>query len=511
MTASMDQGATASPAAERIKALLVDDEAVDWDGELRSELSCHGVALVCESDPARALGRVEQERPDVVLLDVLFPSASGDSKPEGTALLARLVEDWPSIPVVMFTVALSDEAWSLDVSAFPGAAYVFSKSVFSESLLEGHGSARPCADLSECLKRAVYEAKERADLDERVGWVVGQTPSMKRLALDVLRVAPTELSVLIGGESGTGKELVAQTLHRLSARSSGPFIKVNCGAFSDETLESALFGHEKGAFTDAKSAKAGLFEEASEGTLFLDEAQSMSPRMQQALLRVLQEKVIRRMGSTQERKVDVRVLVATNEDLQEKMERGGFRDDLYYRLNRVRLVVPPLRERKQDLPVLFARFVVSANRKLGRSVSRKCRPDVLQLLQSYDWPGNIRELESAIETAVALANSNLLTPADFPQVPVRVSMRGGIAPANVTGNLPATSIEVTSKVASLRWAQLRDIKGEPRKKLLLEYIDWHQSASGRRPTSASLADSLGTSADNVRRVLSELGIRLRDL
>lgn len=508
VTSSTQLDRRAAAEVDGIKALLVDDEASDWMDVLRGRLSSYGVELVSETEPAKALSRIEQERPNVVLLDVLFPNGAGGHEAQGSALLAQLIERWPNLPVVMFTVALADESSSLGASDFPGAAFVFSKSVFSDLLPEGQD---PYADLARCLKDAVREAKERSSLDQRVGWVVGQTRAMTELALGVLRVAPTDLPVFITGESGTGKELIAQTLHHLSVRSACAFVKVNCGALSDETLESALFGHEKGAFTGAATTKSGLFEEASGGTLFLDEVQSMSTRMQQALLRALQEGVIRRMGSTQERLVDVRILAATNEDLESKVAEDRFRADLYYRLNRVRLVVPPLRERKEDLGELFSRFVLSANRKLGRSVSQQCRTDVLKVLKNHNWPGNIRELESAIEAAVALASSNLLTPADFPQF-VGYDREGGRSgSAEAVERLPSTAIEVSPAIGELRWAQLKEIKGEARKRLLQDYLAWHLTSTGRRPTSAAIAQALGTSADNVRRILSEAGIRLREV
>jgi two-component system NtrC family response regulator len=498
---------------DRVKTLVVDDEAETWLRILQRRVSAHGVDLEPETNPSKVLERVEKGRPDVVLLDVMFPDTYGKAHPIGVELLAQLNALAPGLPVVMFTVTLADDSSSVGASDFPGAAFVFSKSVFSELLPDDQD---PYADLARCLKNAVSEAGLRSQLDERVGWVVGHARAMQDLALGVLRVAPTDLPVLICGESGTGKELVAQTLHRMSHRSERAFLKVNCGALSDETLESALFGHEKGAFTGAATAKAGLFEEADGGTLLLDEVQSMSPRMQQTLLRALQEGVIRRMGSTRERRIDVRILAATNEDLESKVAQGSFRADLYYRLNRVPLVVPPLRERKGDLAALFARFVLSANRKIGRSVSSQCRADVLRLLEAHDWPGNIRELESAIDAAVALAGSNLLTPADFPHLAVPTHIEVPVAESRAMAAIDLEEsgsrvIESSNGDGDLKWARLKDIKGEPRRRLLLDYISRQASLTGRRPTSSSLALSLGTSADNLRRILSEAGIRLRDI
>ena len=348
------------------------------------------------------------------------------------------------------------------------------------------------------------DARERATLDSRLGFVIGRTVAMRQLATSLAKVAVTDLPVLITGESGTGKELVADALQALSPRNGRPYVKQNCGVISDETLESALFGHEKGAFTGANGRREGLFEAADGGTLFLDEVQTMSERLQQSLLRVLQEGVLRRMGGTTERRVDVRVIAATNEDLEQRIEQGCFRGDLYHRLNRVSLQIPKLRERKEDIPELFARFVTEANRRLGKTVSRQCRPDLRELLEGYDWPGNIRELRNTVEEAVTLSGANLLTPEDFP----RLAERKPLA-SKVTAE-PALSDPADWGSRPLSWDWLRNIKGEQRKALLLDYLNEWQRRTGSRPTHTEMANDLGTSPANMRQVLSKAGLSLRE-
>ena len=364
---------------EMLRVLLADDEASLWLPLLKAPLARKGIALLSESDPNKVAKQVAKHQPDAVLLDVLFVDKDGTSRPLGRDILAALRDLYPDLPVVMFTATFADGSLQLGISDFPGAAYVFSKTVFQEYSAE---QVDPYADLATCLKNAAAEREERSKLNAKLGFIIGRSPAMQNLAAALAKVARTNLPVLIVGESGTGKELIANSLCTLSQRHDRPFIKLNCGAMSDETLESALFGHEKGAFTGASEVRKGHFEAADQGTLFLDEVQNMSERLQRSLLRVLQEGVVRRMGSPVERRVEVRVLAATNEDLEKRIESGQFRADLFYRLNRVRLRVPSLRERKNDIGDLFSHFVDEANRQLGKSVSRMCRPDLLALLVS---------------------------------------------------------------------------------------------------------------------------------
>jgi Nif-specific regulatory protein len=259
---------------------------------------------------------------------------------------------------------------------------------------------------------------ENALLSERLGagdaGIVGESPAIRKLLQMIARVAPRETSVLVLGESGTGKELVARALHRQSARSAKPFVAINCAALTETLLESELFGHEKGAFTDAVAQKKGKLEVAEGGTVFLDEIGEMAPALQAKLLRVVQQREFERVGGTRTLKLDVRLIAATNRDLSTEVHRGNFREDLYHRLNVVALHVPALRDHPEDIPALARHFLEQAAVRCRRRVSA-ISPEAERYLMSYSWPGNVRELENAIERAVVLGQSDVLLPEDLPE------------------------------------------------------------------------------------------------
>jgi formate hydrogenlyase transcriptional activator len=243
--------------------------------------------------------------------------------------------------------------------------------------------------------------------DARFAQIIGTSPALECVLEQVQRVAPTDATVLVHGETGTGKELIARAVHQLSARCGRPFVKLNCAAIPLDLLESELFGHERGAFTGAIAQKIGRFELANRGTLFLDEVGDLPPVLQPKLLRVLQEREFERLGSTRTHLVDFRLVAATNRDLATMVERGHFRVDLYYRLNVFPIVVPPLRERREDVPALVAHFVERFSRKLGKRIDR-IHPETMAAFLGYPWPGNIRELQNVIERAVILADDGVL-------------------------------------------------------------------------------------------------------
>jgi transcriptional regulator with GAF, ATPase, and Fis domain len=248
---------------------------------------------------------------------------------------------------------------------------------------------------------------DRDSYERRFEQVIGNSPALEIVLEQVERVAPTGSTVLIQGETGTGKELIAHAIHNISSRCGRPFVRLNCAAIPLDLLESELFGHEKGAFTGAIAQKIGRFELADKGTLFLDEVGDIPPALQPKLLRVLQEQQFERLGSTRTHQVDVRLVAATNRDLTEMVSRGEFRSDLYYRLNVFPVLLPPLRERREDIPVLVTHFVEILSRRTGRQIEQ-IPPETMSALRSYQWPGNIRELQNLIERAVILSKGGVL-------------------------------------------------------------------------------------------------------
>jgi formate hydrogenlyase transcriptional activator len=252
-----------------------------------------------------------------------------------------------------------------------------------------------------------FGSGDQVSYERRFEQVIGSSPALEAVLEQVERVAPTDSTVIIQGETGTGKELIAHAIHNLSLRCGRPFIRLNCAAIPLDLLESELFGHEKGAFTGAIAQKIGRFELADKGTLFLDEVGDIPPALQPKLLRVLQEQEFERLGSTKTHKVDVRLVAATNRDLIEMGNRGEFRSDLYYRLNVFPILLPPLRDRREDIPALVAHFVEVFGRRMGREIEH-IPPETMSALSSYPWPGNIRELQNLIERAVILSNNGVL-------------------------------------------------------------------------------------------------------
>jgi two-component system response regulator HydG len=298
---------------------------------------------------------------------------------------------------------------------------------------------------------------------------------MQRVLEMVARVAPSDATVLVQGESGTGKELIAKAIHHASPRADGPFVAVNCGALPEALLESELFGHVKGAFTGAIAAKRGLFEEAQGGTLFLDEIGEMPPSLQVKLLRALQEREIRRVGGTQAIGVDVRIVAATNRDLAQLVRDGRFRDDLYYRLNVVLVALPPLRERREDVPLLAAHFLARAAERRGRPLRLSAATE--ERLAAYPWPGNVRELENALERASILAAGDTIAPGDLPP-----HIASGAGPG------PVPALPAQRNLAEVERAHILQT---------LERCGWNHSRA---------ADALGIGRTTLWRKLKEYGL-----
>ncbi len=381
--------------------LIVDDEPLNVD-LLEQELAAAGYRTLSATSGEEALAKAVKAAPDLVLLDVMMAGL------DGYAVCERLkaAEATRAIPVIFLT-ALTETFEK--VRAFSaGAVDYVTKPFETEELLARVGTHIALRREIEAHRRSKstiqYLVEEiRSDRDA----MVGESPALRRVLEQIAQVAPTDSTVLIQGETGTGKELVARAIHERSPRRERPLVRVNCAALPRELVESELFGHEKGAFTGATQQRRGRFELAEGGTLFLDEVGELPLEAQAKLLRVLQEREFDRVGGTRSLRTDVRVIAATNRDLQARVAAGGFRADLYYRLNVFPIAVPPLRERREDIPGLVRHFAAKAARRLGRTLEG-ISPAFVERASAYDWPGNIRELENLVERASIMANGGVL-------------------------------------------------------------------------------------------------------
>ena len=384
----------------RFRLLIADDEKNIRQG-LAAALQLDGHEAVTAADGNEGWKRFQKGDIDLVITDLRMPGMSGEE------LLKRVCADSPGVPVIVLTGHGTVEN---AVAAMRDGAYDFlTKPVNLDrlSLLV----KRALANRELVLKHRRVE--EELARHKQFETIVGSSGPMRRVFDTISRAAPAKASVLITGESGVGKELVADALHELSPRKGKPLIKVNCAALAASVLESELFGHEKGAFTGAVARKRGRFELAHEGTLFLDEIGEIDQNIQIKLLRVLQEKRFERVGGEETIETDVRIVAATNKDLQAEIEKGNFREDLYFRLNVVNIHVPPLRERKDDLPLLIAAFFKEFTVENGKAIDgidEKAR----SILYAYSWPGNIRELRNCIESAVVMAKGPVISEGDLP-------------------------------------------------------------------------------------------------
>jgi two-component system, NtrC family, response regulator AtoC len=383
------------------KILIVDDEAFIRDNVERI-LHEDGYTVVGAADSREALERVAEQDLDLVLLDLnLGPE-------DGLTLLKSLKEADPELLVIVITGFGSVES---AVEALKLGAFHYMKKPFKADALR---VIVKLALQTQTLKREV-RAIRKGDLElfEKVP-LIGASPAQELLIRQIREIARVPAAtVLITGESGTGKELVARAIHHLSDRREAPFVEINCASIPVTLLESELFGHEKGAFTDARQRKTGLFEEGNKGTIFLDEVGEMDPSIQAKLLRVLEERKIRRVGGTKNIDIDVRVISATNRNLAEAIRDGSFREDLFYRLNVFPIVIPPLRERREDIPMLAKFYLDRYSRSFSRDF-REISADALALMSTYRWPGNIRELKNVIERICIMQRGPVLLPDHLP-------------------------------------------------------------------------------------------------
>ena len=416
------------------RILLVEDDAAQRVG-LQQLLTSWGYAVDVAANGQEALTKVGDARPTIVLSDLVMPGMGGLD-----LLRALKQQDDMDLTVVLMTAQGTVES---AVEAIKQGAYDYltkpvdpqRMKILLDQIIQRHDTLREMRVL-------------RRQLQERgtFGKMIGASMEMRKIYQVIEQAAPTVASVLVSGESGTGKELVAQTIHQISPRASQPFVPLNCAAIPDTLLESELFGHEKGAFTGAIARRQGCFELANRGTLFLDEIAEMTPITQAKLLRVLQERSFRPLGGQREQSVDIRVVAATNADPPEAVRQAKLREDLYYRLNVFAIGLPPLRDRKDDLPMLIQAFIKEFNARNGRSVAG-VSDRAMQMLERYDWPGNVRELRNVMERATIVAKGPVIEVADLPALnsptPAAPNAHVGLAPGTTVDQAEQQLIEVT--------------------------------------------------------------------
>jgi two-component system response regulator AtoC len=380
---------------------VVDDEA-DIRSLLTDLLKEEGYQVRTADSAAKALAEIAKKMPDLVMMDVKLPDQ------DGITLLKQLKRDEPELEVIVMTAFGGS---STAIKAMEHGAYDYVTKPFEiDDLLATLRRVFEHADMSHEVSTLRLELGKSAAERERI---VGASKPMLEVFKLIGKVASADATVLITGESGTGKELVAEALHRASKRNPHPLVKVSCAALPESLLETELFGHEKGSFTGAMTMRKGRFETANKGTIFLDEIGEMTLGTQTKLLRILQEREFERIGSSVPIKIDIRVIAATNRNLSEEVEEGKFREDLYYRLNVIHIHMPPLRDRKDDIPLLVEHFLAKF-RHAPDAIPTSITEEALTKLTAYDWPGNVRELENAIERAVVLARGNAITVEHLP-------------------------------------------------------------------------------------------------
>jgi DNA-binding NtrC family response regulator len=457
------------------RILIIDDEDAIRES-LDTLLTLEGFTVSAAADGPAGLELLSRNEYDLLLLDLALPGQSGID------LLPRIIEMQPNLPVIMIT-AYGTVGNVVDAIR-AGAENFVQKPWDNEKLLADIRAAVARHRAEEEVVQLKRTLKQRYNFEN----IVGKSEPMLRLFDLIAQVAPSRSTVLIQGESGTGKELIAKAIHANSPRRDRPFVPVNTGAVPSELLESTLFGHVKGAFTSAVTAKKGLFEVANGGTLFLDEIGTMGMDMQAKILRVLQDRRFMHLGGVQEIQVDVRIIAATNVNLQEAVREGRFREDLFYRLNVICLELPPLRSRREDIPLLaahFLKFYAEENNTEDRSLS----PEAMRIIMDYEWPGNVRELENAMERGVVLSTSRTISP--------------DLLPTQLTGSTYSASLLDHQPNASLF-----DLMEEIERRIIsdrLERCHWNQTEAAEY-----FKIPLSTLNQKIKRLSVEVKKRARD-
>lgn len=411
--------------------ILIADDEVNILSGLEIAFTEEGWNVLCASDGLDAWEKINKNDVDLVITDLKMP------KMDGYELLKKISSSYPRLPVIVLTGHGTIE--TAVETMRDGAVDFFTKPVDLDKLLLVVKKTILNSELKE-QNRKLTEEIDKLKKRQQYSSIIGKSSKVSQLMEIINQVAPTKASVLITGESGTGKELVSDAIYSLSSRVGKPFVKVHCAALSESLLESELFGHEKGAFTGAAKEKKGRFELADGGTIFLDEIGEINAQTQIKLLRVLQEKEFERVGGEKTIKVDVRVICATNRNLEDEVKKGNFREDLYYRLNVVHISVPPLRERKEDIDMLALSFLKEFNEEDGKKIEGFTKA-ARKALFSYSWPGNVRELKNTIESAVVLAKGNMIDTDDLPS-----SILDDGKKEDLVITLPVTMEEVEKKV-----------------------------------------------------------------
>ena len=476
-----------------LKRILIadDEESMRW--VLSKALRKKGFQVDLAADGGQALRQIQEQSYDLAIVDIKMPVMNG------LVLLEKAREIRPDMLVVVMT---AESSMKNAVEAMKRGAYDYITKPFDldviDAIMEKVSRVREVTNQVSLLKQ---ELKDRYKVEKNI---IGNSCQMRDLYKTIGKVAGSDVTVLIQGESGTGKELVARAIHFNSPRLGKPFVAINCAAIPKDLLESELFGSERGSFTGSTERKSGKFEQANQGTIFLDEIGDMPLELQAKILRVLQEQEVTRIGGTASNQVDVRVVAATNQDLTERVRNGEFREDLYYRLNVVPVKLPPLRERQEDIPLLLEYFLERACAELEIPV-KQCSPEAMEMLLTHSWPGNVRELENMVKRAVILSNDTILTPADFSGL----SDRSDIIHADPLDQSLESLVEAKLRSSMIGIEKLD--KGDIHERVLeqVERPLIRFMLEKTRGNQVRAADLLGINRNTLRKKIQELGIVIK--